>query len=64
MQFDVVANIAVAIVAHPALFGSAVCFSYIQQQWKRIATLLNQGIKKISLESRNFVNTDASEWHI
>jgi hypothetical protein len=46
MQFDVVANIAVAIVAHPALFGSAVCFSYIQQQWKRIAALLNQGIKK------------------
>ena len=36
MQFDVVARVAVAIVAHPPLFWSAVCFSYIQQQWKRI----------------------------
>ena len=32
MQFDVVANVAVTIVVHPSLLGSAVSFSYIQQQ--------------------------------
>ena len=36
MQFDVVGNVAVAIVAYPSLLGSALCFSYIQQQWKRV----------------------------
>ena len=34
MQFNVIFNIAVAIVAHPPLFGSALCFSHIQNQWK------------------------------
>jgi len=36
MQFDIVANVAVTIVGPPPLFWSAVCFSYIQQQWKLI----------------------------
>jgi hypothetical protein len=36
MKFDVIANVAVTIVAHPSLFGSALCLSHIQQQWKRI----------------------------
>ncbi len=36
MQFDVVGNVAMAVVVRPPLFWSAVCFSYIQQQWKRI----------------------------
>jgi hypothetical protein len=31
VQFDVVANVAVTIVAHPPLLTSAVRFSYIQQ---------------------------------
>ena len=36
MQFDVIANVAVTIVAHPSLFGSALCFSHVEEQWKRI----------------------------
>ncbi|MEG4087981.1 hypothetical protein QUA38_00990 [Microcoleus sp. Pol12B4] len=32
MQFNVVANVAMTIVAHPSLFGGTLCFSYIQQQ--------------------------------
>jgi hypothetical protein len=36
MQFNVVANVTVTIMAHPPLFWSAVPFSYIQQQWTRI----------------------------
>jgi hypothetical protein len=32
MQFDVILNIAVAIVTHPPLFGSAVRFSHVEEQ--------------------------------
>lgn len=32
MQFDVVANVTVTIVAHPSLLGSAVCFSDVEEQ--------------------------------
>jgi hypothetical protein len=36
VQFDVVGNVVMAVVARPPLFWSAVRFSYIQQQWKRV----------------------------
>ena len=36
MKFDIIANVAVTIVARPSLFGSALCFSYIEQQGKRV----------------------------
>jgi hypothetical protein len=36
VQFDVVGNVVMAVVARPPLFWSAVCFSYIQQQGKRV----------------------------
>ena len=32
MQFDVVANVTVTIVAHPSLLGSAVCFPHVEEQ--------------------------------
>jgi len=35
MKFDLVGNVAMAIMAHLPLFGSAVRFSHIQQQGKQ-----------------------------
>jgi hypothetical protein len=46
MQFDVVANVTATIMAHPPLFWSAVCFSYIHQPL-RFLRADNPGARKI-----------------
>ncbi len=36
MQFDVVGNVAMAVVVRPSLLRSTVCFSHVEEQWKRV----------------------------